>query len=228
MRGNRSAQIAVTAVLVLLGFLAVVQLRSQTMDQALAQLSVQDLTELVANLTAKNTQLRDEIRGLETQRTALQAAALRGESSAASIRNDLQRLLGWSGSLGVRGAGVRVTVSGRLPADGLNDLINELWNAGAEAISLDGIRIVPGIMVAEAADGLDVPTLDGVQLPDQLELLAVGQPETLAGSLTRAGGPIAQLAATYPDVTLGVSGQDLVEVNETGHSLAPVLGKPRL
>ncbi len=225
MKRGWSGRLTVGAVLLLLGFLAVAQLRSQATDQALAQLTVQDLTELVANLTARNNQLRDDARTLETQRTALQAAVQRGDSSAASIRNDLQRLLGWSGVLGVSGAGVRVAISGSLPSAGINTLVNELWNAGAEAISIDGVRLVPGLVVEGDADAL---VLGGSPLVAPLELLAVGQPETLAGSLTRAGGPIAQLAASYPQVTLAVSGEDLVRIKPTDRSLAPVLGKPRI
>ncbi len=225
MRRGWRGKLAVGAVLLILGFLSVVQLRSQATDQALAQLTVQDLTELVANLTARNNQLRQDLRGLETQRATLQAAIQRGDSSAASIRNDLQRLLGWSGALGVNGAGVRVSVGGELPSAGINALVNELWNAGAEAISIDGIRLVPGLVVDGDATKL---TIAGSPLVAPLEILAVGQPETLAGSLTRAGGPIAQLAASHPEVILAVSGQDLVEIKATSRSLAPVLGKPRL
>ena len=225
MRRGWSGRLTVGAVLLLLGFLAVAQLRSQATDQALAQLTVQDLTELVANLTARNNQLRDDVRTLETQRTTLQAAVQRGDSSAASIRNDLQRLLGWSGALGVSGSGVRVSVAGSLPSDGINTLVNELWNAGAEAISIDGIRIVPGLVVEAHSETL---SLAGSPLVAPLEILAIGQPETLAGSLTRAGGPIAQLSASNPEVSLSVSGQDLVQIKATNRSLAPVFGKPRL
>ena len=55
-----------------------------------------------------------------------------------------------------------------------------------------------------------------------------GQPQTLAGSLTRAGGPIAQLAARYPDVVITVSAEDLVSLPATERTLAPILGRPRL
>ena len=59
-----SSRIAVGCVLFVLGFLVVVQLRSQAADQGLNGLSVQELTELVANLTTRNNQLREEIRTL--------------------------------------------------------------------------------------------------------------------------------------------------------------------
>lgn len=220
-----SGRLAVGVVLAVLGFLVVVQLRSQATDQGLSALSVQDLTELVANVTARNNQLREEVLALENQRANVSASVQRGDSSATDIRNDLSHVLAWSGAMGVTGSGVRVTVVGQLPADAVGSLLNELRNAGAEAIAIDGVRVVPGVVVVGAPGSL---TVGGVSLTGSVELLAVGQPETLAGSLTRAGGPIAQLAARYPEVTIIVEGQDLVAIPPTGRSLAPTLGRPRL
>ena len=92
-----SGRLAVGAVLLILGFLVVAQLRSQATDQGLAALSVQDLTELVANVTTRNNQLREEIRTLERQQQAVSAAVQRGDTSTGQIRSDLNRILGWSG-----------------------------------------------------------------------------------------------------------------------------------
>ena len=222
---RRSGRLAMSAVLLILGFLVVAQLRSQAADQGLAALSVQELTELVANVTTRNNQLREEIRTLERQNESVGAAVERGDTSTGQIRTDLNRIRGWSGALGVSGAGVRVNVEGSLPGDAVEQLLNELRNAGAEAISIGAIRVVPGVVVAGPADSLMVA---GVPLARQLEILAVGQPESLAGSLARAGGPIAQLSARYPDVTITVNNADLVDVPATDRDLNPVLGRPRL
>lgn len=220
-----SGRLAVGAVLLILGFLVVAQLRSQATDQGLAALSVQDLTELVANVTTRNNQLREEIRTLERQQQAVSAAVQRGDTSTGQIRSDLNRILGWSGALGVSGPGVRVTVDGGLPGDAIEQLLNELRNAGAEAISIGDIRIVPGTVVSGPADAL---TVGGIPLTGRLEITAVGQPDSLAGSLARAGGPIAQLSARYPDVTITVNDADLVAIPPTDRDLNPVLGHPRV
>lgn len=220
-----SGRLAVGAVLVVLGFLVVVQLRSQSATEGLNALSVQELTELVANLTSRNNQLRQEIRTLEMQRDAVAGALDRGDTSALQIRSDLNRVLGWSGVLGVTGTGVRVQVDGPLPGDAVEGLINELRNAGAEAVSIGAIRVVPGVVVSGPAGNLVVT---GIPLADPLELLAIGQPETLSGSLTRAGGPIARLAAQYPEVVVTVSTVDRLSVPPTDRDLAPKLGRPRL
>lgn len=220
-----SGRLAMSMVLLLLGFLVVAQLNSRAADEGLATLSVQELTELVANVTTRNNQLREEIRSLERQRESLATAVERGDTSAVQVRTDLRRVLGWSGALGVSGAGVQVDVEGRLPGDAVEQLLNELRNAGAEAIAIGAIRVVPGVIVSGPADSLVV---SGLPLANPIRILAIGQPESLAGSLARAGGPIAQLAARYPDVAITVNGSDFLSVPPTDRDLYPVLGSPRL
>jgi uncharacterized protein YlxW (UPF0749 family) len=220
-----AGRLMVSLVLTLLGFLVVVQLRSQAVNPGLAGLSAQDLTVLVANLTSRNNQLRDEIATLQRQRESVASAVERGGTSAGQIRNDLYRTQGWSGVLPVAGSGVRVVVEGDLPGDAVSSLVNELRNAGAEAISIAGIRDVPGVVITGPAGAL---TINGVPPVTPLELLAIGQPETLTGSLTRAGGPIAQLAAQYPEVTISVTALDSVALPATDRDLRPKLGQPRI
>lgn len=220
-----SGRLAVSVVLMLLGFLVVAQLRSQAVNPGLAGLSAQDLTVLVANLSTRNNELRDEIAALTQQEESVASAVERGDTSAVQIRTDLTRIQGWSGALAISGAGVRVLVEGSLPGDAVSQLINELRNAGAEGIAIGGIRDVPGVVVTGPVGAL---TVNGAPPAEPLELLAVGQPETLTGSLTRAGGPIAQLAARFPDVTVSVFAMDLVDLPATERDLNPKLGHPRI
>ena len=60
MRRRRN-QLAVTAVAFVLGLLVVAQLRAQSSAPALSGLTAQDLTVLVANVSAHNDALRAEI-----------------------------------------------------------------------------------------------------------------------------------------------------------------------
>ena len=220
-----TGRLAVSAVLLLLGFLVVVQLRSQAADPGLAAMSTQDLTVLVANLTTRNNTLRDEIATLERQRDSTAAAVERGDTSVDQMRTDLTRVQGWSGVLAVTGAGVRVEIGGSLPGDAIGELVNELRNAGAEGIAIGDIRVVPGVVVTGPAGDL---TVLGAPLAGPITLTAVGQPEALSGSLTRAGGPIAQLGAQYPEVPISVTALDLVTLPATDRDLSPTLGHPRI
>ena len=220
-----SGRLAVTLVLAILGFLVVLQLRVQSAAPGLQGLSTQDLTVLIANLTTGNELLADEVESLERQEAALAAGEDRGQNSLGQIRADLERVRAFAGAVGVTGDGVRVRVEGPLPADAVGMLLNELRNAGAEALALGEVRVVPGVGIAGRAGALEV---GGHELDDPFELVAIGSPETLTGSLTRAGGPIAQLAATFPSVFVEVVPAEELVVPPADRPLAPRYGRPRV
>ena len=220
-----SGRLAVGAVMLLLGFLAVAQLRAQASENGLSGLSTQDLTSLITNVTSRNIALRNDIADLRIQKDAIASAVQRGDTSTLQIRTDLSRVEGWSGALSITGSGVRIVVDGALPGESIEMLINELRNAGAEGVAVGGIRAVPGVVVSGPAGALSA---GGTALSTPLELLAVGKPEVLSGSLTRSGGPIAQLAAQYPTVTITVTTADSVVIPASDRDLSPKLGHPRI
>jgi uncharacterized protein YlxW (UPF0749 family) len=224
MRDGRS-QLSITAVMVILGLLVVAQFRAQEEDPGLAGLSAQDLTVLIANLNTGNDQLEDEIARLEQRLRELTAAEARGETSVEAIADDLARIRAWAGLEAVEGDGVRISIVGDLAGAGVEYLINELRNGGAEAIAIAGVRLVPGVVVSGPAGDLEV---EGRSLPATFDIDAIGDPRILAGTLTRLGGPIAQLGATYPDVTLTVSEIEELVLPATTRNLVPRNGQPSL
>ena len=143
---------AVVLVAILLGVLAVGQLRGQAGVPGLSNLSAQDLGVLVANLNAQNDQLRAEVATLQHQQSDLAAAKDRGESAAEQLQADLAKIRAWAGITGLVGPGVTITVRGSIGSDGVQDLINELRNAGAEGIAIAGIRVVQGVVVTGTPD----------------------------------------------------------------------------
>jgi uncharacterized protein YlxW (UPF0749 family) len=225
MRDLRS-QLAIAAVAFVLGLLVVVQLRSQTGGSALQALSTQDLTTLVASLNSQNDRLRSEIGTLQNQLDELRANRASGATSVEQIASDLGRIRAWAGLDPVSGRGVAITVSGKVEAGAVEDLLNELHNAGAEAIAIEDVRVVARSTVSGPPGSLDV---DGYILGDPFRIRAIGRPETLVGSLTRAGGIIAQLAATDPEATLDVAPVDEpMLLPASKRDLVPDHGHPRL
>ncbi len=223
MRSSRS-QVAVGAVALLLGFLLVVQFRAQTAGTGLEQQSSQGLTLLITNLTTRNDQLRADVSNLRRQIESLAAAGSRGETSVGQLRGDLERIRIWAGLDPASGPGIRVVISGRLPAAGASDLLNELRNAGAEALAMGGVRVVPASVVAGFPGSLSI---ENVPLNASIEVQAIGNPASLTGALTRAGGIVAQLKARYPDVAVEVTPLDAMVLPASERTLVPVIGKPR-
>jgi uncharacterized protein YlxW (UPF0749 family) len=222
---RRSSQLAITLIAAILGFMFVVQLKTQQAASGLGGVSAQDLTVLVANLNTRNDELRSEIANLEAQLSDITSAQAQGSTVVDQIGMDLHRIQAWAGQLPVRGPGVTISVAGPIPGPAAEDLINELHNAGAEAIAVDGVRLVPGSVVSGPPGQLAV---DDQPLDDPFEITVIGSKEALTGSLTRTGGIIAQLAATNPAVTVTVTPLDNLQLPATKRDLIPRNGRPRL
>ena len=222
---QRRNQLTIATVAFVLGLLVVVQLRTQASGAAFAALSSQELTVLVANLNDRNDELRGEVAALDRELSTLTTTTQRGEVSVDELRADLRRVRLYAGIDPATGPGVVITIRGPIDGSGVEDLVNELRNAGAEAMAVETVRLVPGVVTAGAAG---VVTVDGVPLADPFELSAIGAPSKLTGSLTRSGGIIAQLAATQPDVVVEVTPLDRVDVPATDRELVPSHARPRL
>jgi uncharacterized protein YlxW (UPF0749 family) len=224
--GDLRSALTIAAVMFVLGLLVVVQLRIQTGSSPLQGLSTQDLTTLVSSLNSQNDRLRSEIGTLQNQLDELRANRASGATSVEQIASDLGRIRAWAGLDPVSGRGITITVGGKIEAGAVEDLLNELHNAGAEAIAIEDIRVVARTSVSGPPGSLDV---DGYIVGDPFRIRAIGKPETLVGSLTRAGGIIAELAATDPEATLDVAPtEEPMLLPASRRDLVPDHGHPRL
>jgi uncharacterized protein YlxW (UPF0749 family) len=217
-------RLAVAFVALVLGLLVVAQARGQASGTGLEDRSAQDLTLLVANLTTRNDQLRGEVADLDRQLTSLQTSGSRGETAAGQLRTDLVRMRTWTGLEGAEGPGVRVVLRGPVPAAAIGALVNELRNGGAEALSIGGVRLVASSVVAGDAGALSV---ENTALQDPIEIGAIGNAASLTGTLTRAGGIVAQVQATWPDVAVEVVPLQRMAVPATVRDLTPADARPR-
>jgi uncharacterized protein YlxW (UPF0749 family) len=222
---RRRNQLSLAFVGFLLGALVVIQLRSQAAGNGLDTLTATELTVLVGNLHPRNDQLRAEIATSQAELDALQASDARGDSSVGQLQADLARVRAWTGLDPVMGPGVRITVTGGIDGSSVQDLLNELRNAGAEAIAVDAVRVESNSIVDGPLGSL---LIEATHLGDPFEVSAIGNPDSLTGSLTRAGGIIGQLAVTDPAAQLIVTPVDLLRLPATTQDLIPAHGQPRL
>lgn len=222
---TRREQLTIAAVAAILGILVIGQLRGQAAVPGLSTLSTQELTLVIANLNTRNEQLRTEIAALEQQATSIQSARANGQTTVDQLQADLARIQAWSGAIGVAGPGISISVQGAIGGDGIEEVLNELRNSGAEAIAVADVRIVPGVVVAGGPGALSI---ENTALGDVFEIRAIGSPEILVGTLTRAGGVIAQVGATYPDARLSVTPLEAVALPASTRTLILSDGQPRL
>jgi len=222
---SRRAQLTLAAVALVLGFLAIVQLRAQGSGSGLQDLSAQDLTVLIANLNQRNTELAAEVTSLQGTLSGLRAAQAAGATSLGGLQDDLRRIRRWAGLDPVRGRGVAVDVLGPAGADVVNGLLNDLRLAGAEALAVDTVRVTARSVVAGTPGRL---TIDGRALPAEFQVLAIGNPVNLTGALTRAGGAISRVQVTSPGAQLAVAPSDTIELPASSLDLIARDAKPRI
>ncbi len=177
--------IAVLAAFGLLVGIAFVQTRSSEGDRLATRNSlIQQIEDRRAAIAAH----QDRIGRLRvaTARLARQYVALDADAEAAEAR--LDRLRVRTGSGAVQGPGVRIVIQnplGGLPTDAVRDsdlalLVDGLWNAGAEAIAINGRRLSAQTAIRNSAAAIHV---GGQPLSPPYLVEAIGDPRTLQANL---------------------------------------------
>jgi uncharacterized protein YlxW (UPF0749 family) len=198
------------ALTLVLGFAATVQIREIRDPEGLAGATQEDLVEILDAQKSEEDSLREQIA------QAQQAVDTLGRSDANSGRaltEAQQRAAAialLNGSAPATGPGVRVTISdpaGTVPPSILLSAVQELRGAGAEAIQVDGVRIVASSYVVGSAGDVMV---DGTRLTSPYVLLAIGPTDDLAAALTASGSLVSDVSRAKG--TAAVQGVDRVEV----------------
>jgi uncharacterized protein YlxW (UPF0749 family) len=113
-------------------------------------------------------------------------------------------------------------VDGDLDAIALNDLVNELRNAGAEAIAVDEVRITARSVAVQGPLSLEI---DGREIGRSFTLRAIGSPDGLLSAMQRPGGIISQLKL-FISATIVIHQAEAVALPASEISLLPVTGEP--
>lgn len=200
-----SQRLTLTLIAFLLGVLLMAQFAAQQrMDTKRVSASGANGALLISNLVEGNARLRQEVAGLDTQ-----LDALRGATSLARLQtmaDELERLRIVNGEVQVSGPGVQVTFDGPASALDLQDLLNELRNAGAEAVAVNERRIVASSVIVPAPDGS--LSVDNALLRRPYQFAAIGDPATLETALLRPGGLLAVFANSREGLNVSVQRRD--------------------
>jgi uncharacterized protein YlxW (UPF0749 family) len=191
----------VAVLLFCLGFGLAAQVRT-TQQDALASARTSDLVRILDDVSSQRDRLGVEELRLRTTLSDLQSGADQAAAAreAANQRAETLRIL--AGVTEVTGPGVLLTISdpdGQLDAAALLDAIQELRDAGAEAIAINGQRIVVQTAIVDSSDGVVVGD-QVVKSPYQIE--AIGPSETLAAGLSFPGGVIESVREAGADGTV--------------------------
>ena len=197
---HRGAVVVVAVFGILIATAAVQTSRNAEIDNA----SRSALTERIQQRREAVEDLRARIEDLRTQNADLadQFQRLAGPLGDAQDRRQTLRVI--TGFVAVQGPGLRVTVDdarsgkpeGRIRASDLRLLVNGLWQAGAEAIAINGRRLTALSAIVNSDIAVQV---NRSPLNPPYSVQAIGDRRTLEGNLvnTTSGVSFQALAERY-------------------------------
>jgi uncharacterized protein YlxW (UPF0749 family) len=169
--------LSVWLIALLVAIVATVQIRSQAeVERSLVGVDATSLAFLIDDLHSANEALALE----KTDLTRLRATLQSGQTGAADqvLTDEAQRLRAIEGLVPVQGPGVVLHIDARgLTALDLQDALNNLMAAGAEAVDVNGHRFVTGVAVEQTSGGV---TVGGVVVPPPWTISVIGDPVKLA------------------------------------------------
>jgi uncharacterized protein YlxW (UPF0749 family) len=203
--------IAATVVALFLGILVVTQFRSQDVYSRSLQLETpSSLTTLIANLSDRNNSLRDEIFDLRLQVAAARDSVSSGQGSLTESQREIGQLKIFAAVSPARGPGIAVKIDGTFDDRAMSDLTNELRNAGAEAISVNDVRVGARSWYAPGPERTIL--LDGKQLNGPWTVRAIGASDVVYVAITRTGGIEGQFGLIYPKTNFAVTKETTLDV----------------
>ncbi|MEU8221929.1 DUF881 domain-containing protein [Kribbella sp. NPDC048915] len=139
------------------------------------------------DLRNNQSRLADEVR-------RLQASGLSSDSAGAALQQKVDDLELQTGAIAVTGPGLKVVIDdakdadakeGRLLDVDLQQLVNGLWTAGAEAVSVNGRRITSLTAIRGAGSAI---TVDYSSLTPPYTVLAIGDTATMPARFAQSSG----------------------------------------
>jgi uncharacterized protein YlxW (UPF0749 family) len=179
----------------LLGFSLVVQAR-QTQSENLSSLNQSQLVRVLDDVTHEAERLDSEARDLERTSQDLQSGSDRAAAAEKATRARLEVLGILAGTLPAQGPGITLQIADPqaiVDAAQLLDTVQELRDAGAEAIQLGTVRVVASTSFVDITDPGGGVTVDGATLKPPFTFTAIGDSDTLSTALDIPGGVLETL-----------------------------------
>ena len=208
-------QLVVGLVLFITALLVVLTIRSQAAQPEFSNARQADLIQLLDDVTAETRRLEQQISDLERSREELASGVDRDEAARQEAARRLAQAEIIAGTVPARGPGVEISISdpeGKVSADLLLDAVEELRDAGAEVIQLNGsVRLVMRSYFSSDADGRI--SADGYPLTPPYEFQVIGDPATLEAGARFRGGLVSEVEGDRVGGSVTITQLELVEID---------------
>ncbi len=209
MKNKTTGYVSIMLVAVILGLMLAVQFRVINRPAGITTDRAQDMVDELKQIDREKEALIKEISDLTYKLDQVN----RGKNEALNaLKGELEKARMMAGLVTVTGPGIEVVLDnpgegelGRIHrgvyilAEDLLKVVNELWGSGAEAISINGQRIIATTEIRLAGDFININTQ---RVVPPYQVLAIGDPDALAGTLELPGGLVEYLRELDIEVTV--------------------------
>lgn len=200
------SQISVALVCCILGFMLAYQFRIISLQES--NISLQgdssQITEQVQQLKNEKDDLNKKVDELQTKLKQYQEAAATRSGADKQVLDELNSLNALIGSEDVTGPGIIITITPRnnnifssdidsarnvITDKALTNIVNELRFDGAEAISINNIRVTSytGIKTSGGVSNIFIGTSDRISPYEVITIKAIGNKDTLNSGMVFPG-----------------------------------------
>lgn len=205
---KRELPILLTAVL--LGFLIAQQARSfQDVGDVINRNSRADVFREIQILKDTNDDLRREISNLDQQLEKVS----NNQDALASVRKEINEYEAMIGRIDISGPGVRLEIQGDLKALWLTDIVNELFSAGAQAVSVNSVRLTNKTIGFDTIPSGQI-MLNSVILTQPYIIEAIGDKQVLDEALSQPEGIIERMQRGLSGVQITLLQKDVVSMEK--------------
>ncbi|KPI07326.1 protein of unknown function DUF881, partial [Actinobacteria bacterium OV450] len=205
------AQLIVALLLFVLGLGLAIQVRSNSDSSALRGARQEDLVRILDELDGRTKRLEDEKQRLEDQRKELESSSNQAEEARRQTVEKERQLGILAGTVAAQGPGITLKITdpkGQVQSDQLLDTLQELRAAGAEAIQINGVRVVASSFLSDEGGGVGI---DGKKITQPYEFRVIGKPQDLEPALNIPGGVVQTLEKEQATVAVTRSAKIVVD-----------------
>lgn len=193
----------------LLGFFIIAESQSlQSVNEILLRDSQSNIFEEIKILKEKSGSLKKEADELEEN-----LALLSDQNSALKVvEEEIFKYKKLNGKFQIFGPGVTVNIEEKLTVPWVIDIINDFFNSGGEAVSVNGIRIVNNTMGFDALPNGQI-LLNGSILSPPFVFNVLGEASKIQTLLELPGGIFDRLESNFPKIRIDVSKKEIIQMN---------------
>lgn len=183
--------ITITIGLTVLIFTAVIFIQFKTINQtditSLENMREEELKAEISSFKQKSEEISNQIEETDLKIAEYEETISTDKQASELLSKELEQQNNLLGKNDVKGSGVIVTLTDtraqKITAEDLRALLNELKTAGAEAISINGQRIVYDSYIVDI--GTTYISVNGERIVSPYEVKAIGNPTYLESGLSK-------------------------------------------